>query len=299
MTLRHLKIFVRVYQSQSVTKAAEQLHMTQPAVSRSIQELEHYYGVQLFQRMNRRLSATEIGKSLYLKSLSILDSFEDLEQGLYNWDAFGVFRIGTSVTIGNYFLPHLLLKFQEKYPNVKVELMICNSAELQTALCQNKLDVALVEHIVDHEELVSQVFAQDEMILITPPHHPILEKEQIILSDILEYPLIMREVGSAGRSYLDAIFSTNGLTIKPIGTSISTQAIVRLVSYGLGISILPLQLVEDDCDKGIVSMKRIDGTHLYRQHYITWHPSKHTSHVMQDFIFLCKDLASTVEIIAK
>lgn len=293
MTLRHLKIFIHVYQTQSVTKAAEQLHMTQPAVSRSIQELEHYYGVQLFQRMNRRLSASEIGKSLYFKSLRILDSFEDLEQGLYNWDAFGVLRIGSSVTIGNYFLPHLLLKFQEKYPNVKVELMICNSAELQTALCQNKLDVALVEHVVDHEELVSQPFAQDEMVLITPVNHKLLEQEEVLLSDIVNYPLIMRETGSAGRSYLDAIFNANGLTINPIGTSISTQAIVRLVSCGLGISLLPLQLVEEDCTNGTISMLLINDIHLHRQHYIAWHPSKHTSQMMQDFIFLCKHLAQT------
>ncbi len=293
MTLRHLKIFVRVYQSQSITKAAEQLHMTQPAVSRSIQELEHYYGVQLFQRMNRRLSATEIGKSLYLKSLSILDSFEDLEQGLYNWDAFGVLRIGSSVTIGNYFLPKLLLQFKEKHPNVKVELIICNSAELQTALCQNKLDVALVEHVVDHEELVSQSFAQDEMVLITPAKHKLLEQEEIFLSDIVDYPLIMRETGSAGRSYLDAIFSANGLTINPIGTSISTQAIVRLVSCGLGISLLPLQLVEEDCIKGTISMRRIHNIRLHRQHYIAWHPSKYTSQMMHDFISLCEDLAKT------
>ena len=99
MTIRHMKIFAAVYREQSVTRAAESLHMTQPAVTRAIQEIEGYYGVRLFERINRRLSATESGKHLYARAVHIADAFDAMETELRNWDALGVLRVGASVTL--------------------------------------------------------------------------------------------------------------------------------------------------------------------------------------------------------
>ena len=109
MTVRHLRIFVQVYQCGGITRAAEQCHMTQPAVTRSIHELENYYSVCLFDRLNHRLTPTEAGKRLYAQALHLVDSFDALEFSLRNSDSAGMLRVGGSITIGNVLLPGLAI----------------------------------------------------------------------------------------------------------------------------------------------------------------------------------------------
>ncbi len=115
MTIRHMKIFVSVYQAQSITRAAEQLHMTQPAVSRAIQELEHYYGVCLFERIGRRICSTESAARLYAQALHIIETLDSMEKGLRDWDEFGVLRVGATITLGNFLLPELAARFQQRH----------------------------------------------------------------------------------------------------------------------------------------------------------------------------------------
>ena len=126
MTVRHLKIFLEVYRNGSITRASERLHMTQPAVTRAIQELEHYYGVRLFDRINRRLLVTEAGKQLYAQALHLVDLFEHMETSLRNWDALGVLRIGSSIALGTHVLPDLILRFRADHPALRTQVTIQN-----------------------------------------------------------------------------------------------------------------------------------------------------------------------------
>lgn len=121
MTLKHLRIFVTVYREMNITKAADLLHMTQPAVSRSIQELENYYGIRLFERINRRLYRTKESEEIYVRALHIVNSFHDMELEIKNWDEFGIFRIGASITLGNFILPVMIRQLQNLYPNLRVQ----------------------------------------------------------------------------------------------------------------------------------------------------------------------------------
>lgn len=287
MTIRHMRIFLAVFQTQNVTRAAQQLHMTQPAVTRAIQEMERYYGVQLFERLNHRLSVTEVGRELYQSALHIVESFDALEKGLYNWDSCGLIRVGASITIGNYALPRFIACFRERYPHARVEASVLNGGALQTAILENKLDLALIENTVTHPALCSRKFSEDEMLLITPPGHPLLEKQTVVLSDLQQYDLLMREEGSAGRAFLESVFTANGLTLRPAMVSISTQAIIRSVSCGLGISILPRQLAEPDLTAGRICTREISGVNLRREHNIVWHNKKYLSPALSDFIEIC------------
>lgn len=298
MTIRHMRIFVEVYRTQNVTKAAENLHMTQPAVTRAIQEIEHYYGVCLFERFNHRLSVTETGKALYQHALHIVDSFDALEKRMYNWDALGILRVGASITIGNHTLPQFIVQFKEQFPHARVETMILNSGSLQTALMENKLDIALIENTVNHPNLHSVPFSSDEMCLITSPNHPLLQKDKVLLSDLQEYDLLMREEGSAGRTFLESVFTANGCSLCPSSISISTQAIIKAVSSGLGISILPQQLVARDIAEGNICTREISGVNLKRLHNIVWHRNKFLSPALKSFIDICQT-PSNAEVYAK
>ena len=286
MTIRHMKIFMQVYQMQNITQAAKLLRMTQPAVTRAIQEIENYYGVCLFERLNRRLLVTENGKQLYAQVLHIVDAFDTMEKSLRNWDMFGVIRVGASITIGNFLLPKLASQFQKIYPDMKMRVTISNGENLQNALIDNKLDIALIEGGTGEPELYAEPLDKDKLVLIVPPEHPLLLQEKNELKELL--PLLLREKGSIGRTFLDNFFALRGILLDPVWESTSTQALINAVSYGIGISILPEQLVYQSVLSGDVCTQEIVDADFTRQHYLVWHKNKYLTDTMKHFIALCK-----------
>lgn len=293
MTIRHMRIFIEVYQTENITQAARQLHMTQPAVSRAIQELESYYGILLFERMNRRLYITECGRSFYGHALHILETLELMDQELKNWDQLGTLRVGSSISIGSMLLPDLISSFQSEHRKVKIHARIANSYAIQNAILENQLDIGLIEGAVTEENLHSVPFGQDRMLLIVCPSHPLLRKKRVFLEDLMHYDLLLREPGSAGRTFLDHIFAVHGLLLTPIWESTSTQALIRAVSKGIGISILPETLVQDALAQKDVCSCPIQDEALIRDNHLVWHKNKYLSPIMKDFLQLCQEHACT------
>ena len=185
MTIRHMRIFIAVFQEMNITKAAEVLHMTQPAVSRAIQELESYYGIHLFERIHHRLFRTESSYAFYARALHLIDSFDSLEKTMKNWDELGVLRIGGTITMGNFVLPGLVSEFQKIHPNLQVRVTISNSQNLQQALLDNRLDLALIEGGISSEELTSELLTEDHLVLIFPSGHPLCLRDSIVLADLI------------------------------------------------------------------------------------------------------------------
>ncbi|MEG0741740.1 MAG: LysR family transcriptional regulator [Clostridia bacterium] len=290
MTIRHMKIFAAVYRQLNITRAAEQLHMTQPAVTRAIQEIESYYGVCLFERINRRLSATENGKHFYARAIHIADAFDAMETELRNWDTFGVLRVGASVTLGNFLLPGLVCAFGKEHPQMTVRVSVANGASLQRALMDNQLDLALIEGGVAEPELHAEPFAEDRLVLLLPPGHELLSRERIELAQLAAYPLLLREQGSAGRSLVDHAFAARGITLRPLWESISTQAILQAVACGLGLSFLPERLALQDIQSGKVCTREIADEPLRRKNDLVWHRDKFLTASARRFVEMCKAL---------
>lgn len=290
MTLKHLKIFITVYQEMSITHAAEKLHMTQPAVTRSIQEIENYYGVSLFERMNHRLYKTESGNRLYAGALHIVDSFEDLEKEMSDWNESGILNVGGNVTLGNTFLPAAASSFQKEYPKLQLKITISNSAFLQQALLNNQLDIALIEGNVSSEYLFTELLSENRLLLILPKNHPLNEADKIYLKDLSRCPLLLRETGSSSRAFLDHIFAFHGITIAPMWESMSTQAIIKAVTNGLGISILPEPLVAEPVRSGLVTARTVEDESFMRKNYIVWHQQKRLNKSIRAFINICHSL---------
>ena len=132
MTIRHIKIFLAICEAGcNTTKAAEALHMSQPAVSLALREMEQYYGVALFDRMGRRLRITDAGARFRDYALHIARLFDDMEKGMKDWDAFGLIRVGASVTIGAQFLPSYVKAFYDRYPGTEVHALVAPSDQLE------------------------------------------------------------------------------------------------------------------------------------------------------------------------
>lgn len=274
MTLRHMKIFLEVYKTENITQAAEALSMTQPAVSRTIQDIERYYGVRLFERINRRLHVTETGKLFYTYALHIVDSFDEMEKGLRDWDELGALRFGASVTLGNSLLPQVLKKFRMTHPNLKLRAVVSNGTQLQEALLNNQLDFAVMGGTIQDAALCRREIASDRLVMILPPDDPRLHWETVTLQDFARDNFLLRENGSMGRDTVDQVFSLHGIPLEPTMESVSTQTIIRAVHEGIGVSILPECLVRYAIDRGYVGTCDLVGEGFVTKNYIVWHRQK-------------------------
>ncbi len=188
MTLRHMKIFVAVYQQKSITLASNSLHLAQPSVSLAIRELEEYYHIRLFDRLSRRIYPTENGHRFYEYALHIVSLFSEMENKIPAWDANAPLHIGSSITLGTCLLPSLVKAYQEQHPEIKIYVTVKNTGTIEQAVIDNQLDFALVEGTVTHPEIISEVFSADTLCMVAAPGHPLAANRTVTLADAASCP---------------------------------------------------------------------------------------------------------------
>ncbi|MDM8126147.1 LysR family transcriptional regulator [Mediterraneibacter glycyrrhizinilyticus] len=289
-----MRILVSVFQKNSITKAAQELHLAQPSVSLAVRELEEYYGIRLFDRIGRHIAPTECGKEFYEYAVHIVSLFNEMEQKMRNWDTFGTLRVGASITIGTHILPVLIHGYQEKFPDLTIEAKVSRSASIEDELIHSGIDLGLIETQPSHPDLRAVPFMTDSMCVIIPPGHPLSSAKSISLAGLSRFPFLMREKGSAGRELLDAAFSLQQITVSPRWESTSTQALVKAVAEGLGVSVLPYLLVKKDIEEGTVRQVPLDQP-IRRNLNVIYHKSKFLTDNMRSFIDLCKKYGKSVK----
>ena len=147
----------------------------------------------------------------------------------------------------------------------------------------------MIEAPIDHRDLTGDAFSRDELVLILPPDHPLLQKDRLTLSDVAACDLLLREKGSSGRAFLDTVFEAHDLSVSPLWESASTEALVRAVAAGIGLSILPERLVRRDLASGVVCSRPICDAPLTRTCHIVWHRNKYLSPSLKLLIGLMKE----------
>lgn len=287
MTLRHMKIFVTVCRENSITLAAKKLYISQPAVSNAIKELEDYYGTPLFDRISKKLYLTESGKTVYHYAMHISSLFEELENSLNSSKAIGQLKIGSSITIGTHFMPNYVREFSERFPNIQTYVTIDSSDVIEKLVLDNELDFALIEGIVHSENIISKDFIKDELVVICDLNNPLLKKADVSIDDLSDQSFLMREKNSGTRELAESILSLHNISIKPLWESSSTEAIIQGVSKGIGISILPLQLVNDYINKRQIARLNVNDVTFCRQYHIIYHKNKFLTPVSLEFMKLC------------
>ena len=288
MTLRHMKILVEVYRRNSVTKAAQALHLSQPSVSLALRELEDYYGVALFERVGRRISPPECGREFYGYAVHVVSLMDELEKRMRNWDAIGTVRIGATVTIGTYLLPALVRRYQAEFPALHVDVQVCRASQVEQLVLDNRIDLGLIETQPEHEELAAVPFSRDELQAIVPPDSPLAGRGEVTIQELAQFPFLMREPGSAGRKALDGYLALHRLSVQPAWESVSTQALIKAVVEGLGVAVLPKLLIQQDVAAGNVVPLTLKEP-LRRTLNIVYHKRKYLSESMQRFIALCRE----------
>ena len=237
MTLRHMIIFRAVCENgYNSTKAASALHITQPAVSLAIKEIEQYYGVQLFDRIGRRLQITSAGQHFLQYAIHISDLFSDMETGFRDWDSKGIIRIGASITIGSQFLPNYVKSFYEVCPEIDVRVTIEQSERLEQKILANELDCALIEGISHNSNIVSEAYMQDYLSVICDTNKGWKDGQNIPIEVFQKQRFLLREKGSGTREVFDRVTTQAGIHIIPVWEAMSTTALINATINGLGIS---------------------------------------------------------------
>lgn len=308
MTLRHLRIFSEVCKKESITKAAETLNMAQPSVSNSIRELESFYGVKLFERMNRRLYLTSAGETLLHYAHSILSQCDEAKDILQDVSSASRIRIGSNISYGTSFLPSVLADFISIHPELPVYTLIDNSKRIEEALLHNELDFAIVDNLVSSAYFQQKKIMSEEMIAVCSPDFPFLHNflnhtanrpsliknpfPVISLKDFDTIPLLLRESGSGSREFIQIEFHKKG--IKPLIAmeSISPQALVNFCLKGLGVLILPSSFLMPYIeDRRLVSLTISDAS-FHRNYYLIYHNSKYLTKGMKYFLQYLTDQQS-------
>lgn len=290
MTIRHLRIFAEVYSLRSVTRAAEKLHLTQPAITRAIKEMEDYYGTRLFERMYHRIIPTENARHLYPQAVHLLDLFDRIETGLRDWDSLGVIRVGATVTLGDTVLPGLARQFLQENPGVELQATVANGDTLATALCENRLDLALMENVPALPELHTEEIGTDFLCAVVAASSPLAQQEAISLEELARQPLLVRETGSTARTVLQHALEARELGCHIAWESVSTEALLRAAAEGLGVAVLPEARV--DSQAGAVTARPIAGQALKRHRVAVWHKEKYLTASMKRFLELCQNMAN-------
>lgn len=279
MTLRHLEVFIAVVDSDcSVTRAAEKLNTVQPAVSRTISDLEQYYGLKFFDRLNRKLYLNEAGRIMLFHARSLIESFELMEVAISEKSGNLPLRVGASVTVGTVLLPNLLqlLKNQMKYT-----ASVMNTTALSKALLQNELDIAIVEGDPDSRDLVEMKLIEDELIAVRSP---------IFMLDQEDFVWILREKGSASRLSAEQHFPINK---KNIWSVANTQSIIELVRAGQGVTVISHLLIQQFLrDKTLVKIDTLQSvTRAYR---IVYHKDRVGDPQIEQFIYDAREYCRTL-----
>ena len=255
MADRRLQVFHTVARLLSFTKAAETLHMTQPAVTFQVRQLEEHFNTRLFDRTHNRISLTEAGKRVFEYSDRIFEHYAEMESAVREMtgDVSGVLMIGASTTIAEYLLPALLGDFKKKYPDVNVQLKVSNSDGIVHMVENNVIDLGVVESPVMNKNLVVEVCRIDQLVAVVTPGHPLADRTSISIGDLLEHPYICREEGSGTREVIAEYMTQQGVNAGQVQLTMelgSPESIKGAVEAGMGVSIISLATVQKELELG-------------------------------------------------
>jgi DNA-binding transcriptional LysR family regulator len=297
MADRRLQVFHTVARLLSFTKAAETLHMTQPAVTFQVRQLEEYFNTRLFDRTHNRISLTDAGERVYEYAAKIFHLYDEMESSVreLTGDISGVLMLGASTTIAEYMLPALLGDFKSQYPEVNIRLRVGNTDAIVSMVEDNEIDLGVVEAPVTNKNLAVELCRVDQLVVVVPPAHELASRRKVTVADLLQHPYIVREEGSGTREviheYLKAagISSNNLDTIMELGSS---EAIKGAVEAGMGLSVLSRTTLQKELRLGTLVAVELDPP-LERPYSFVHQKQKFRVRAMEELLNFARGYCST------
>jgi DNA-binding transcriptional LysR family regulator len=249
LTLRQLKVFESVARHLNYTRAAEELFLTQPAVSMQVKLLEEHLGVALFEQLGKRIHLTEAGQEVLAYARTVTQQLDELESVLNRIKGLSGGRLRISVaTTANYFIPTLLGTFSRRYPEVTVSLDVTNREALLQQLSENTVDLVIMGQPPSGLDVEAEAFMENPLIIVAPPGHPLAHQKKIPLKRLQEEVFLVREPGSGTRSAMERFFAEREIHLKTGMEVGSNEAIKQSVQAGLGLGLLSRATIEQELE---------------------------------------------------
>jgi LysR family transcriptional regulator, low CO2-responsive transcriptional regulator len=278
LSLRQLRVFEAVARLSSYTRAAEELHLSQPAVSMQVHQLEEAVGLPLFERMGKAIALTEAGREVHQYSRSINQSLQEMEEVLEALKGVNRGRLLVAVaSTVNYFAPRLLAVFHQLYPGIGLRLDVTNRASLVRSLEANSIDIALMGVPPQDVDVEAEAFTENPLVVIAPPDHPLAAERSIPPARLTGEVFVMREAGSGTRQSMERHFREAGLTIRHGMQMTRNEAVKQAVRSGLGLSVVSLHTIELELETGRLAILDVEGFPLARKWYLVYRRGKRLS----------------------
>lgn len=289
-TLRQLEVFVAIGRSGNVSRAAEEIPLSQSATSTALGEFERQFGVQLFDRVGKSLRLNEIGRQLLPRAVEMLDRANEIEELLEGRAGFGPLALGATLTIGNYLTTLIVAKFLQRHPLSQVQLQVHNTSTIVQQVARYELDLGLIEGDCNHPDLEVQPWIADELAVFCAPGHPLAGKKRVSLEQLLDQPWILREKGSGTRATFDRALHNYHSRLNIRLELEHTEAIKRAVESGLGVGCISRLALKDAFRRGSLVALDTPDLDLRRYFYFLWHKQKYQTAGMREFLALCREM---------
>jgi DNA-binding transcriptional LysR family regulator len=267
-TLRQLKVFEAVARKLSFSRAAGELHLTQPAVSMQVKLLESQAGLPLFEQIGKRIHLTEAGQELYRRSLAVADELRAAEEALNSLRGLerGHLHIAL-VSTATYFAPPLLARFLKTHPGVTAKLSVNNRETVLAKLAANEVDLAITGYPPEHLDTVAEAFAPHPHVIVAHPAHALSGKRRVPLKRVAAETFLMREPGSGTRGLLERLFAGHRLPLRVNMEMASNESIKQAVMAEMGIAFLSLHTVGLELTTGRLVTLDVQGLPIVRHWY--------------------------------
>lgn len=289
-TLRQLEVFAAIARSGNVSRAAEEIPLSQSATSTALGEFERQFGLQLFDRVGKSLRLNEVGRQLLPRAVELLDRAHEIEDLLEGRSGFGPLSIGATLTIGNYLTTLIVAKFLQRHPHSQVQLAVHNTSTIVQQVAHYELDLGLIEGDCNHPDLEVQPWIADELAMFCAPSHPLAGQKRISLEQLLAEPWILREKGSGTRATFDRAMHNHHSRLNIRLELEHTEAIKRAVESGLGVGCISRLALKDAFRRGSLVPLDTPDLDLRRYFYFLWHKQKYQTAGMREFLALCREM---------
>ncbi|RMD80383.1 MAG: LysR family transcriptional regulator [Gammaproteobacteria bacterium] len=278
LTLRQLKVFEAVARLRSYTRAAEELHLTQPAVSMQVRQLEEAAGLELFEQLGRRLYLTAAGEELYRCARAVARELEETEAALEELKGLRRGRLAVAVaSTANSFATRLLGAFGQRHPGTTLRLDVTNRAGLLAHLAENDVDLVIMGRPPEGLDLEPVPFMENPLVVIAAPGHPLAGRGRVPLEALREETFVVREQGSGTRIAMERHFAQQGIRLRTGMEMSSNEAIKQAVQAGLGLGIVSVHTLEVELEAGRLVVLEVEGFPILRHWYVVHRRGKRLS----------------------
>lgn len=283
ITLKQLRVFDAVARNDNVSRAADEIALTQSATSMALADLEQHLGASLFHRQGKRLQLNEYGRWLQPRVHQLLEQAAEIERSAQAETLQGILNVGASTTIGNYLLPTLIASFVDAHPQVQVNLRISNTEQVIDDMLHMRIDIGLIEGPCDSHKLQVNRWRQDELLVFCSPDHPLALRKRLKLEQLNKARWILRESGSGTREIFSRAIADQLDTLDVALELGNSEAIKQAVKTGLGLGCLSKLAISAELEHGELAVLHVPKLDLQRHLYLLQHPGGYDSTLSRGF----------------